>query len=110
MKRSPNTRVSSPTILNLNAFSYHSAVLRGSDAFRWMWLIRNAMAGAFRRARGGVCARGSWPRDRVRGGQYICGLGPGSHVRILVMVAVPSGLRGRRGARLLLAGALGCFS
>src|SRR5262250_278669 len=51
MKRSPNTRVSSPTILNLNAFSYHSAVLRGSDALRWMWLIRNAMARASR-----------WPR------------------------------------------------
>src|SRR6266404_3330076 len=43
MKRSPKTRVSSLTILNANAFSYHSAVLRGSGAFRWMWLIRNAM-------------------------------------------------------------------
>src|SRR4029077_4552243 len=43
MKRSPNTRVSSPTILKLNAPTYHSAVLRGSGDFRWMWLMRNAM-------------------------------------------------------------------
>src|SRR5207245_2279365 len=39
-KRSPNTRVSSFTILKPNAVTYHSAVLRGSGAFRWMWLIR----------------------------------------------------------------------
>src|SRR4029077_20205900 len=39
-KRSPNTRVSSETILNAKAFTYQSAVLRGSEAFRWMWLIR----------------------------------------------------------------------
>src|SRR6266571_901417 len=43
MKRSPNTRVSSLTILNPNAPTYHSAVRRGSDALRWMWLIRQAM-------------------------------------------------------------------
>src|SRR5262249_37334408 len=42
-KRSPNARVSSPMILKLKAFTYQSAVFRGSDAFRWMWLIRNAM-------------------------------------------------------------------
>ena len=39
-KRSPNTRVSSETILNAKAFTYQSAVLRGSEAFRWIWLIR----------------------------------------------------------------------
>src|SRR5262245_3016853 len=43
MKRSPNTRVSSLTILKSNAPTYHSAVRRGSEAFRWMWLIRYAM-------------------------------------------------------------------
>src|SRR5262245_419296 len=42
-KRSPNTRVSSLMILKLKAFTYQSAVFRGSDAFRWMWLMRNAM-------------------------------------------------------------------
>src|SRR3990170_203870 len=45
-KRSPNTRVSSPTILKLKAVAYHSAVLRGSGAFRWMWLIRYGMRGS----------------------------------------------------------------
>src|SRR2546422_8075197 len=49
MKRSPNTRVSSPTILKLKARTYHSAVFRGSGAFRWMWLIRNAMIVVLRR-------------------------------------------------------------
>src|SRR5712664_1939390 len=42
-KRSPNTRTSSFRILKPNAFAYHSAVFRGSGAFRWMWLIRYAM-------------------------------------------------------------------
>src|SRR5262245_5134521 len=42
-KRSPNARVSSLMILKLKAFTYQSAVFRGSDAFRWMWLMRNAM-------------------------------------------------------------------
>src|SRR3989442_11576906 len=49
MKRSPNSRVSSPTILKLKARTYHSAVFRGSGAFRWMWLIRNAMIVVLRR-------------------------------------------------------------
>src|SRR2546422_10976636 len=49
MKRSPNTRVSSPTILKLKARTYHSAVFRRSGAFRWMWLIRNAMIVVLRR-------------------------------------------------------------
>src|SRR6267142_2278946 len=44
-KRSPKTRVSSLMILKLKALTYHSAVFRGSDAFRWMWLMRNAMVG-----------------------------------------------------------------
>ena len=43
MKRSPKTRVSSQTILKLNALTYQSAVFFGSGAFRWMWLIRNAI-------------------------------------------------------------------
>ncbi|PYN50075.1 MAG: hypothetical protein DME00_06870 [Candidatus Rokuibacteriota bacterium] len=43
MKRSPKTRVSSLMILKLKALTYHSAVFRGSGAFRWMWLMRNAM-------------------------------------------------------------------
>src|SRR5581483_2253370 len=43
MKRSPNTRVSSLTILKANAFSYHSAALRGSGDLMWMWLIRNGI-------------------------------------------------------------------
>src|SRR5262245_24968660 len=54
MKRSPNTRVSSLTILKSNAPTYHSAVRRGSEAFRWMWLIRYAMTSpqGFLRRRG----------------------------------------------------------
>src|SRR5262245_10820640 len=114
MKRSPNTRVSSPTILNLNAFSYHSAVLRGSDAFKWMWLIRNAMARASRWAPQGVCARGSGQRARcrtVRGESagcqrrpYICGLGPATRIRIRPMVtARPSARVLRRLLALALA-------
>src|SRR5262245_63732411 len=52
MKRSPNTRVSSLMILKLNAPTYHSAVLRGSGDFRWMWLIRNGMAAPLGPGRG----------------------------------------------------------
>src|SRR5712692_6318384 len=37
-KRSPNTRTVSLVISKPNAVTYHSAVFRGSGAFRWMWL------------------------------------------------------------------------
>src|SRR5579885_1349841 len=42
MKRSPNGagRTESSTIVKLKARTYHSAVARGSDDFRWMWLMR----------------------------------------------------------------------
>src|SRR4029453_7312172 len=38
--------------------------------------------------------------------QYICGLGVASHVRIGLMVALPSGLRDLRGLRLVLTGVI----
>src|SRR5579883_2817040 len=42
MKRSPKGggRTESSTIVKLKARTYHSAVARGSDDFRWMWLMR----------------------------------------------------------------------
>src|SRR5262249_25972811 len=42
-KRSPKTRTSSLRILKRKAWTYQSAVFRGSGAFRWMWLIRYGM-------------------------------------------------------------------
>ena len=63
MKRSPNTRVSSLTILKLNALTYQSAVFFGSGDFRWMWLMRNGIVLS-------TCVlgspRASRPRPRLR--------------------------------------------
>src|SRR5947209_2269803 len=61
MKRSPKTRTSSPRFLKAKASTYHSAVFRGSGAFRWMWLIRYAMDASCGDVESAHC-RGPTPR------------------------------------------------